>query len=65
MKLTEQDLQDACAYIMDEACKTLYGPDYKEKGHHFTFIGTPFTMRMFVDFFIEWLRSRSTTQKTS
>lgn len=63
MKLTEQDLQSACEYIMTETCKAVYGVDYKEKGLHFDLRSTPCTMRMFVDLFIEWLRKRAQEQK--
>ncbi len=31
MKLTEQDLRDACSYIIEETCVSEYGKDYKEK----------------------------------
>jgi len=63
MKLTEQDKQDACEYIMDEACKACYGLDYKEKGIHFRLDQTPFTVRESIDLFIEWLKIRAQEQK--
>jgi len=69
MKLTEQDKQDACGYIMHEASKIAYGDDYKEKGMHFDLKKTTVTVREIVDLFIEWLKmkieSEKNNQKTS
>lgn len=56
MKLTEQDLQDACQFIMHESCKASYGDNYKEKNIHFDLRSTQFTIRQLVDLFIEWLK---------
>ncbi len=56
MKLTEQDLQDACQFIMHESCKASYGEDYVTKGIHFDLRSTQFTIRQLVDLFIEWLK---------
>ncbi len=63
MKLTEQDLQSACGYIVEQTCKAVYGVDYKEKGLKFDIRSTPFTVRMSVDFFIEWLKKHVQEQK--
>ena len=63
MKLAEQDLQDACAYIMDDICKSLYSEDYKEKGFHFDLRYTPTTVRQIVDTFIDWLKIRHKENK--
>ena len=56
MKLTEQDLQNVCEYIMREACKTVYGEKYKEEGFVFDIQRMPITVRQIVDTFIEWLK---------
>ncbi len=58
MKLTEQDLRDACSYIIEETCVSEYGKDYKEKGLKFKLGETKVTVRMIVDLFIEWLKIR-------
>jgi hypothetical protein len=62
MKLTEQDLQDACAYIMDRTCRSLYGDDYKQKGNKFPH-NDMFTVRMSVNYFIEWLKRHAQKEK--
>ena len=59
MKLTEKDLQNACDYIMHEACKAAYGTNYKEKGVRFDIMRIPFSVRMSIDLFIEWLKIRA------
>lgn len=56
MKLTEQDLQDACEYIMDQTCKATYGDNYKELDVKFDVCRIPFSVRTCVDLFIEWLK---------
>lgn len=56
MKLTEQDKQNACVYIMHEACKIAYGDNYKEKNLGFSLQRMPITVREIVDLFIEWLK---------
>lgn len=63
MRLTEQDKQDACGYIMDRACKIYYGDDYKEKGVTFSLGRIPCTVRELIDLFIEWLKKRAKEQK--
>lgn len=63
MKLTESDIQDACDYIMREACKTAYGDDYKEKGLRFNLARMPITVRQIVDEFIAWLKLRAKNAK--
>jgi len=59
MKLTEKDLQDACDYIMHEACQAAYGANYKDKGVRFDVMRIPFSVRMSIDLFIEWLKIRA------
>jgi hypothetical protein len=59
----EQDLQDSCDYIVDQTCRAAYGDNYKEKDLRFDMRYTPFTVRMAVDFFIEWIKIRAEKQK--
>lgn len=63
MKLTEKDKENACTYIMHEACRTIYGDDYKEKGVSFSLQRTPITVREIVDLFIEWLKIKIASEK--
>ena len=63
MKLTEQDLRDACEYIMDQVCVSSFGENYIEKEIHFDIKKSPVTVRMIVDFFIEWLKIRHAKEK--
>ncbi len=57
MKLTEQDLQNACSFIMNEILKNRYGDEYVEKGFNFNSIDkTPTTVREIVDEFLVWLK---------
>lgn len=63
MKLTEKDKQDACTYIMHEACKAVYGDNYKEKGIDFSLSRTPITVREIIDLFIEWLKIKIENEK--
>ena len=65
MKLTEQDFQDACTFIMTEICKTNYGDNFVEKGYHFDLKRMPITVRQIVDTFIEWIRIRNQEQKNN
>lgn len=65
MKLTEKDKQIACEYIMHEACKALYGDDYKEKNIHFDLRRTPITVRQIVDSFIDWLKIKIANERNA
>jgi hypothetical protein len=65
MKLSEQDLRNACDFIMHEACKIAYGDDYKEKNLGFSLRRMPITVREIVDLFIEWLKKKITDEKTN
>lgn len=65
MKLTEKDRQDACGYIMEEACKAVYGDNYKEKGFRFDMQRMPITVREIIDLFIEWLKIKIANERTA
>lgn len=63
MKLTEKDLQDACAFIVDTISKDRFGGDYVEKGLSFDLQRTPITVREIVDTFLVWLKIRIKSEK--